>query len=168
MKIENIDWNTWQPKENATLLFVIQGNNILLIHKKRGLGAGKINGPGGRLEPGESPYECAVREVQEELCITPFNLTQCGELRFQFIDGHSIHGYVFTASDYEGTPQETSEAIPIWSTIEKIPYDQMWEDDQYWVPWMLEGIYFDARFLFDEDTMLGMQMSLERKTSPSS
>ena len=51
-----------------TLLFVIRAGQILLIHKKRGLGAGKINGPGGRLHLGESPLHGAVREVKEELC----------------------------------------------------------------------------------------------------
>ncbi len=50
----NVDWTTWEPKERATLLFVIKEGQILLIRKKRGLGAGKINGPGGRLEPGET------------------------------------------------------------------------------------------------------------------
>ena len=47
MRIEEIDWNAWEPQQRATLLFVIHGGEILLIRKKRGLGAGKINGPGG-------------------------------------------------------------------------------------------------------------------------
>jgi len=47
------DWNTWTPKERGTLCFVLQEGRILLIEKKRGLGAGKVNGPGGRIEPGD-------------------------------------------------------------------------------------------------------------------
>ena len=66
MKLNDINWKDWQPTEVATLLFVIRGDQILLIRKKRGLGAGKINGPGGRIEPGETPHECAIRETQEE------------------------------------------------------------------------------------------------------
>jgi 8-oxo-dGTP diphosphatase len=46
-------------------LFVIRDGHILLIHKKRGLGAGKINGPGGRIDLGESPQECAVRKFKK-------------------------------------------------------------------------------------------------------
>ncbi|MGD2110491.1 MAG: NUDIX domain-containing protein, partial [Phycisphaerae bacterium] len=61
------DWSTWRPRQTATLLFVIRAGEILLIRKKRGLGAGKINGPGGRVDPGETPREAAIREVQEEL-----------------------------------------------------------------------------------------------------
>ena len=79
-------WTQWQPTARTCLCFVLRGEEILLIRKKRGIGAGKINGPGGHLEPGETPLEAAVREVQEELGITPINLKQVGELSFQFVD----------------------------------------------------------------------------------
>ena len=64
---EKIDWSRWQPTELATLCFVIRDGQILLIHKKRGLGAGKINGPGGRIESGETAEQGAIRETQEEV-----------------------------------------------------------------------------------------------------
>ena len=41
MKVADINWNTWVPEETATLMFVIKDEQILLIRKKRGLGAGK-------------------------------------------------------------------------------------------------------------------------------
>lgn len=66
MRIHEIDWASWKAKDPATLVFVVKEGSILLIRKKRGLGAGKINGPGGRLEAGERPLEGAVREAQEE------------------------------------------------------------------------------------------------------
>jgi hypothetical protein len=46
-----IDWATWQPSQRATLLFILREEKILLIHKLRGFGAGKINGPGGKIDP---------------------------------------------------------------------------------------------------------------------
>ena len=153
-----IDWSTWQPKERATLLFVLRNGHILLIHKKRGLGAGKINGPGGRIEAGESAEACAVREVEEELCVTPTHIEQRGELRFQFADGHSIHGFVFRAGGCVGEPRETPEATPFWIHLDAIPYDRMWADDRIWLPMLLEGRTFSGRFLFDADTMLGYEV----------
>ncbi|MFA7369814.1 MAG: NUDIX domain-containing protein, partial [Kiritimatiellales bacterium] len=102
--VAEVDWANWNPKERATLMFILQNGRMLLIHKKRGFGAGYFNAPGGRLEPGETPLECAVRETQEELCITPLDPVHAGTLMFQFIDGHSIHGEVFTATEFEGTP----------------------------------------------------------------
>ncbi len=160
-KLSDIDWNTWQPRDQATLLFVIRNGHILLIHKKRGLGAGNINGPGGRLEPGETPIEAAVREVQEELCITPTNVAYRGELFFQFTDGHSIHGIVFTASNFEGTPTETDEADPIWTPLDAIPYDRMWADDRHWIPLMLQNKPFHGYFIFDGPQMLDLRVDTE-------
>lgn len=147
-------WQNWQPTMRASLCFVIQEGKILMIRKKRGLGAGKINGPGGRLEPGETPLQAAIRETQEELCVTPLNLSERGELHFQFVDGLALHCVVFTAEGYIGDPIETDEAIPHWMETSAIPYHDMWQDDQYWLPGMLEGRIFKGYFQFDQDLML--------------
>ena len=85
------DWNKWNPKERGTLCFVLREGQILLIEKKRGLEAGKVNGPGGRIEPGETPEQAAIRETQEEIGITPLRIGWAGELHFQFRDGYSLH-----------------------------------------------------------------------------
>jgi len=147
-------WQNWQPTMRASLCFVSRGGQILMIRKKRGLGAGKINGPGGRVEPGETPMEAAIRETQEELCITPLNLSERGELHFQFVDGLALHCVVFTADGCDGEPVETEEAIPHWMETSAIPYHDMWADDIYWLPGMLEGKTFKGYFHFDEDVMI--------------
>jgi 8-oxo-dGTP diphosphatase len=158
-RISEIDWANWKATDLATLVFVYRDERLLLIHKKRGLGAGKINGPGGRLEPGETLEACAVREVQEELRITPKNLERAGELRFQFIDGYSIHVHVYRATDFEGTPSETPEAIPIWVDEDRVPYEEMWEDDRIWLPLLIAGTPFSGRFIFDSDVMLDHELA---------
>jgi 8-oxo-dGTP diphosphatase len=158
--IREIDWARWKPVERATLLFVRKNGKLLLIDKKRGLGAGKINGPGGRLEPGETPRQAAIRELREELRVTPTGVRKAGELLFQFTNGHSIHGYVFTATGIRGKPRETREAAPRWIPMKSIPYQNMWADDRIWLPLMLAGRKFTGRFLFDGDTMLGCEMEL--------
>ncbi len=154
MKLSDIDREKWKPREYATLLFVIRDGQILLIHKKRGIGAGKINGPGGHVEPDETPRECAIREVQEELLITPLNVRYAGRLNFQFTDGFSIRGEVFTASDYNGTPTETDEATPVWKPVNELPFEEMWADDALWMPLMLSGRQFDGWFIFQKDRLL--------------
>lgn len=157
--LSDIDWENWKAKDTATLAFVIKDEQILLIRKKRGLGAGKINGPGGRLEGNESIAQCAVREAQEELGITPLNPEKVGELLFQFTDGYSIHVHVFRSPDLTGTPVETEEAIPIWAPLDGIPYDEMWEDDEIWLPLMIAGTSFKGRFIFDDDKMLDYELN---------
>jgi len=144
----------WQPQQRATLLFVVRDGRVLLIHKKRGLGAGKINGPGGRVEPGETEEEGAVREVREELCVEARGVRRVGELSFQFMDGLSLFVGVFKAADCDGEPQETEEAIPLWTPLDAIPYGRMWPDDPHWVPHMLEDRPFRGYFVFDNDRLL--------------
>ncbi len=143
-----IDWENWKWDIHATLLFVVRGGEILLIRKKRGIGAGKVNGPGGKLEQGETPLQCAIRETEEELKVTPIGAKKMGELSFAMSDSPDIFCHVFKADDVIGIPEETDEAIPLWTKIGDIPFAQMWEDDQYWLPQMIAGTTFRARFAF--------------------
>ena len=152
--VNKIDWSTWKPTEYANLCFVIRGGQILLIRKKRGLGAGKINGPGGRLEKGETPLASAIRETQEEIGVTPTDLEHIGELFFQFLDGYKLHVAVFAAGGCVGELCETDEATPIWTDIDKIPYHDMWEDDSYWLPLLLKRKTFRGYFVFDGEKLL--------------
>ncbi len=156
-----MDWSVWEPKERATLLFVIKDGRILLIRKKRGLGAGKINGPGGRLEPGETAVEAAVRETREELGIDALAPDWRGDLHFQFTDGYSLHCSVFASPDFRGEPVETDEAKPLWTPLDAIPYDEMWEDDARWLPGFLAGRKFRGFFIFEGDKMLSHRIDWE-------
>lgn len=159
--IGDILGGNWQPVDRATLCFVVRGGEILLIRKKRGLGAGKINGPGGRIEPGETPLEAALRETREELCVEPIGAEMRGELLFQFKDGYSLHCGVFLASDCVGKAVETEEAVPLWTPTDRIPFHEMWEDDRHWLPGLLEGRRFRAAFIFSEEVMLEKSIQWE-------
>ena len=144
----------------ATLIFVICDGKILLIRKKRGLGAGKVNGPGGKIDPGETPAQCAVREAQEELMITPLEPEEIGILHFNFVDGLAIKCHVFRASSCEGEATETDEAIPLWTDLNAIPLDEMWADDRLWIPHLLSGQQFRGYFEFDGEKMLRHRIDL--------
>ena len=157
-RLADIDWDNWQAKDPATLVFVIRDGKILLINKKTGLGKGKINGPGGKVEKGETPEACAIRECQEELDITVSKLEYCGEHRFQFVDGYSIHVWVYRTEHFEGVPTESEEAKPLWVPLDAIPYEQMWEDDAIWIPMLLRRERFQGRWIFDGDVMLDYEL----------
>ena len=153
-RLDEIDWVAWIPEWRATLLFIMKDEQVLLIHKKTGFGKGKINAPGGRIEPGESARAAAIREVQEEVCVTPVHVENCGTLYFQFLDGFSIYGEVFRATGFEGEPSETEEAKPFWNSVHSMPYERMWADDRHWVPRVFAGHAFIGRFLFDGEVMI--------------
>lgn len=158
--VNEIDWETWVPTESAVLCFIRDKDQVMLIHKKTGLGKGKINAPGGRIEQGETPEQAAIRETQEEIGLTCTDMKEVGKLHFIFTDGYSLRGTVFVTEKYEGELIETYEAKPFWCPIEKIPYDKMWEDDQYWLPEVIHGAYIKGYFIFDNDTMLSRRVEI--------
>ncbi|MFH0961439.1 MAG: NUDIX domain-containing protein [archaeon] len=141
-----------EPGENATLVFVVQSGKILLIRKKRGIGAGKYNGVGGRIEPGETPEECARREVKEELglVLSEAELKRQGLLRFSRGRDPFMDVWVFRADSFSGSPCETDEAIPFWFETGKMPFDEMWAGDRFWLPLLISGKRFLGKFSFDE------------------
>jgi mutator protein MutT len=154
-----MDWTRWKPSERANLCFIVKDGRVLLIRKKRGLGAGKINAPGGKLEPGETPLQAAIRETQEEIGVTPLHLEERGFLRFQFVDGYSLSCVVFLATDLEGEPVSTEEADPMWFDLGAVPYHEMWADDSEWLPTVLSGGTFTGSFLFDGEKMLEKEVA---------
>ena len=160
-RVDQIDWNIWKPDHSDTLMFIVDQGQVLLIRKKRGLGAGKINGPGGKMDEGESPLQCAIRETREELHVTPLGIRECGKLRFHSDDFGKILCYVFIAAGFEGSVTETDEAAPVWTPIESIPFHEMWEDDIYWLPHVLFGKSVDARFVFEGESLLDYQIAVD-------
>ena len=160
-KYADMDWDHWVPRESATLVFVRMDGMVLLIRKLQGMGAGLLNGPGGRIDPTDATArDGAIREAREELCITPHDVRKAGELWFQFRSGYSLRCHVFTAGSYDGTPTATPEAIPLWVDERDIPYGQMWADDRLWFPLLLEGRPFLGRFLFEDSTLLGCDIDV--------
>lgn len=151
-----VSWNEFSPADRAVLCFLrdrssSEAPSILLIEKKRGLGAGKVNAPGGKLDPGETPRDAAIRETEEEVGLVPEELTHHGVLRFIFTNGYHLEVHVFLSYRWRGTLTETDEAAPFWVAESDIPYERMWEDDRLWLPSVLRDRIVDAEMLFDDD-----------------
>jgi len=156
--LDAVDFDHWKPDRFATLMFVVRRGEVLLIRKRRGHGAGKINGPGGMVESGETPLQCALREIEEEVGVRALGVMPLGELRFQDTDGSSMLGYAFKAGDCLGEPHETAEAAPFWCPLDAIPYAQMWEDDLLWLPYLLEGSVVTGEFLMHADRLIAHRL----------
>jgi 8-oxo-dGTP diphosphatase len=116
---------------------------VLVGLKKTGFGAGLINCPGGKLEPGESPQEAVVREFAEEtgMTLAVDDLTPAAELVFRFPDvpeWDDLRLHYFTATKYAG---ESEEIAADWMAEADLPYDRMWDDSRLWLPLVLAGEY---------------------------
>ena len=143
-----------------TLCIIHQHPRILLGMKKRGLGAGRWNGYGGKVKEGESIEESLLREIKEEAGVEVTNPEKVGLLEFTFSKtGEIIEVHVFRAEEFIGEPIETEEMKPEWFHIDEIPFAHMWPDDVYWMPLFLKGKKFRGKFIFgDEDTILAQEL----------
>ena len=138
------------PGKLYTLVFVLdEARGVLLGMKKRGFGVGLWNGFGGKVEAGESVVAAAARELSEEagIAVEERDLTRRAMLRFEWRSEEEkpaaaartppFNVSVYTATRYTGTPVESEEMKPQWFARDAVPLDEMWEDDQYWLPAML-------------------------------
>ncbi len=55
-----------EPPRVGVGVIITQGEQVLLLRRQNVHGAGSWSTPGGHLDFGESPEECAIREVKEE------------------------------------------------------------------------------------------------------
>ena len=148
----------WRPDHTGTLMYVRNAGQVLLIRKKRGHGAGKINGPGGKIDAGETALEAAVRETEEEVGIRVLDAVLKARFRFVDLVAPQWAGAVFVAHRFSGTPIITAEADPHWFADDRLPFDQMWEDDRLWLPRLLAGERLLGDFLFDDGRLLAHRL----------
>jgi 8-oxo-dGTP diphosphatase/2-hydroxy-dATP diphosphatase len=144
-----------------TLCLVTQPPRILLGMKKRGFGAGRWNGFGGKVSPGETVEDAARRELQEEASLTAAAISKRGIIEFSWQGRPGIlQVHVFHVDSFTGTPAESEEMKPEWFDIADIPYDEMWQDDRHWFPLFLAGKSFRGAFVFDEkDNIISQELA---------
>lgn len=143
------------PRTQVTLCILIKVDEkgerqIGLAMKKRGFGAGRWNGMGGKVKEGETIEQAMIRETQEEVGVKVLDYQKVAHLHFYFSHeptwNQSMHVYV--ATKWFGEPSESEEMKPAWFKINEIPYKEMWPDDIYWLPHVLEAKFVEASFTF--------------------
>jgi ADP-ribose pyrophosphatase YjhB (NUDIX family) len=145
-----------KPLRQATLMFLLKDNQILLAMKKRGFGVGRWNGVGGKPDAGETIEQTAIRETREEIGVETSDLKKVALLDFYFHDIPAEKNWnqqvvVYTTRKWVGEPQETEEMKPQWFPIASLPFSAMWPDDPLWLPKVLKGSFVNGAFLFGEN-----------------
>ncbi len=136
-------------KKQMTLCLLSRGDELLLGMKKRGFGAGRWNGYGGKVEAGETVEAAARREMLEESGVSLGDMEKVGVIDFSFAGKSEILAVnIFRSNAHSGAPIETEEMKPQWFKLTEIPFTKMWPDDQYWMPLFLAGKKFIGRFHF--------------------
>lgn len=129
------------------------------VKKDGDLHEGKWNGLGGKLEPGERPEDCIIREISEETNgdITIKNPKLKGRIAFDDMEPDSkntAHVYIFVIDEFEcditgDSPEGTLEWIP----DDKILDLNLWDGDKVFLQWLDKPGFFSAKLLYDGEKL---------------
>ena len=137
----------------ATLIYVQKDNHTLMLHRNKrenDYHKGKWNGLGGKTEPGESPEECAIRELYEESGLKAKKMQMNGFITFPLFDGvNDWHVFLFTVTEFEGELIDCNEGHLEWIPNEKLTELNLWEGDKIFIPWLFEDRFFSAKFIYE-------------------
>lgn len=98
------------------LVFLTRADRVLLLKgaSDKRLWADRYNGLGGHVEPGETPYQAALREVYEESGLSPAALTLRALIHVTMPEPPGVMISVFVGEAPEDTVQASVEGTPVW------------------------------------------------------
>jgi 8-oxo-dGTP diphosphatase len=138
----------------ATLCYVRHAGHTLMLHrvkKQRDIHQGKWNGLGGKLESGETPEQCVIREIAEESGLTIREPRLAGFITFpKFKDEVDWYVFVFEATDYSGELITSDEGNLAWIPDDQLLQLHLWEGDPIFLRWLLDKRFFSACFCYEQ------------------
>ena len=141
----------------CTLCYIENGSRYLMLlrnKKDADINRGKWIGVGGKLEPGETPEQCALREIKEETGLTVRDLSLRGVVTFlsDVWDGEVM--YLYTARDFEGHLSECSEGELHWIDKQEIFDLPLWDGDRIFLKKLLtDAPYFEMTLQYKGDRL---------------
>lgn len=154
------------PRLRTCLILPLRDDRVLLGHKLRGFGAGKITGIGGKVEPGESLLRAAVRELEEEagLSADPADADLAAYLDFRFPHRPEwdMVSHVFVVRRWTGQVRGCDEIRPEWFPVQAPPFSQMWDENRVWLPHVLRGerVHLAATYGADNDHLTAVNLQV--------
>jgi len=138
----------------ATLCFVRNKGKTLMLHrtkKENDSSAGKYIGLGGKIDAGETPEECVIREVYEESGLKIQNPVLKGVLTFS---KSQWYVFVFEAHKFSGTLIEDSKEGDLhWIDDSELHKLNLWTGDRFMLNWLNKG-FFSGKFEYAQDKLL--------------
>jgi len=146
----------------ATLCYVRRGEQTLMIHrvkKANDMHQGKWNGLGGKLDQGETPEECAIREIFEESGLRVHKPQLKGFLTFpDFANGEDWYAFVFVVNDFEGQLIDSAEGDLQWIDNTEVLKLNLWEGDRIFLPWLDQAGFFSGKFVYQEGKLVSHEV----------
>ncbi|MGB3975405.1 MAG: 8-oxo-dGTP diphosphatase [bacterium] len=143
---------------NATLCYVRHNDHTLMLRRSKktnDIHQGKWNGLGGKLEKGETPEECARREIFEESGLLVSTLELKGVLTFPNFDGSNDWiVFVFIGRDFSGTMIDSPEGDLEWIPDAELLKLPLWDGDRIFLPWLEKKEFFSGKFSYSNGQLL--------------
>ena len=130
---------------HTTLCYILRGNDVLMLHrikKKNDINKDKWIGIGGKLEEGESPDDCLLRETKEETGLSLTNWQCRGIVTFLSDQAEGEYMYLFTADRFEGELKDCDEGQLQWISRQYLSNLPKWEGDQIFLDLLWENAPF--------------------------
>ncbi len=148
----------------ATLCYIRKDGKTLMLHRNKknsDYHEGKYNGIGGKLESGESPEECCIREIKEETGLDAHNLKLRGFLSFPVFDGTSDWlCFVYECNDFSGQLTTCDEGTLHWIDDDAITSLNLWQGDHYFIDVIYQtDKYFRGKFTYRDKQLISHQLT---------
>ena len=148
--------------KNTTLCYIEKENCYLMLHrnkKENDENKDKWIGVGGKLEEGESPQDCVLREVKEETGLTLKKYQYRGFITFVSNQWGTEYMHLFTATEYEGKMKECEEGALEWVPKTQIEQLNLWEGDKIFFRLLdeCEG-FFTLKLCYDNDKLISHEV----------
>jgi len=145
--------------KNTTLCYIEQDGAYLMMHrvkKENDINREKWVGIGGKFESGETPTECAVREIKEETGVTPKNLRYRGLVTFVSKEYGTEYMHLFTASGYDGKINyDCKEGELVWVKKSEIETLNIWQGDKIFFKLLdSEKSFFSLKLVYAGDKLI--------------
>ena len=152
--------------KETTLCYVQKDNNYLMLHrikKEEDVNEGKWIGIGGRIEEGETPEQCLVREAKEETGLLLTSYQYRGIVHFRSEDYEDEEMHLFTADAFEGELTECNEGVLKWIDRDKLYDLPMWEGDKLFLGLIRsEAKFFDLTLQYKKDKLVSATLNGEK------
>ena len=142
----------------ATLCYIRRYGHTLMIHrvkKTNDMHAGKWNGLGGKLEPGETPEECVIREIREEAGLNAANPRLRGIITFPgFPNDEDWYTLMFVVDEFDGDLIDSPEGYLKWIPDAELLELNLWEGDRIFIPWLDQKGFFSGKFVYEDEALV--------------
>ena len=148
---------------NTSLCYIEKDGAYLMLHrtkKESDENAGKWIGIGGGFEEGESPDECAAREIKEETGLTVKDLSYRGIVTFVSDEWGTEFMHLFTSVSFEGEMTECDEGDLMWIDKKKIPSLDIWEGDRIFLKLLDDDApFFSLKLEYEKDRLIRVKLN---------